>query len=95
MKVIWKYPLITSDEQVISIPKDAKILTVQIQDDVPTIWAIVDPLKPKEDKVIIIRGTGLQYQDQDWDGLNYIGSYQYQFYNGKFVGHVFVRDNNK
>ena len=40
MKQIWKYKL---SESGIEMPIDAEILSVQLQNDVPHIWAMVSP----------------------------------------------------
>jgi len=89
MKQIFKYPLsikatesarddLLSHDTVVfkvSMPKWAKILTIQMQRDTPCIWALVDQESPaKEDRTIEVYGTG-------WDvtypqGLSYIGTFQ-------------------
>ncbi len=40
-KKIFKYPMKTIDFQVIQIPQNAEILTIQAQHETPCIWAIV------------------------------------------------------
>lgn len=45
MKTIYKYPLDVTDRQVIAMPEDAEILTVQVQNGKPMLWAVVDPNK--------------------------------------------------
>lgn len=99
MKVIWKFELQTVDRQVIKMPLGSKILTVQTQNDVPVLWALVDTdMAPQEDKVIDVYGTG---NDVDFlsDGYifpdterEYIGTYQLD--GGSFIGHVFERITN-
>lgn len=42
MKTIWKFPLEVTDEQVLMVPKGAKLLTVQKQDGKPCLWCEVD-----------------------------------------------------
>lgn len=41
-KVIWKFPLYGRFNNLLMMPKDAQILTIQIQNNQPTIWAMVD-----------------------------------------------------
>jgi len=42
MRTIWKYPLEITDRQMLRIPQGPRILTVQIQDGAPMLWAMVD-----------------------------------------------------
>lgn len=55
---IWKYPLAVTDTQSVSMPKGAKILTVQIQRGEACLWALVEPDNPTETRIIEIFGTG-------------------------------------
>ena len=88
VKKIYKYELEVTDEQIIKMPEGAKILCVQVQREIPCLWAIVDTEKKDkpEKRKIVTRGTGhpLSY------GINhteYIGTFQ--LLDGSFVGHVF------
>lgn len=42
MKRICQYPIQITDEQVIELPKDAKILTVQFQKDKAYLYCLID-----------------------------------------------------
>lgn len=86
---IFKYPLMVVDQQTIMMPRGADILCVQMQGEVPTLWAVVDPdwnghPAPEEARTINIYGTGNPMRDPM--GL-YIGTVQ-QF-SGALVWHVF------
>ena len=78
---IWKFP-IGSTEPMVSMPRGAEILTVQVQNGVPTIWALVDTDAPKAKRLIHIFGTG-------WDIPKkihrYIGTWQHD----ALVWHLF------
>lgn len=80
---IYKYPIDIRDEQLVKMPKDAKILTVQMQGDNPTLWALVDEKAEKEYRKIRIIGTG--HPIPDADSLTYIGTIQERM----FLWHVF------
>jgi hypothetical protein len=43
VKVIYKYLLRTVDEQIVLMPPGAEILSVATQNNVPCIWALVEP----------------------------------------------------
>ena len=80
MKTIYKYEL-TSQDASMKLPKGAEILTVQIQDGRPMLWALVDPDNVLEDRVISTVGTGWEVEDN----MKYICTYM----EGYLVWHVF------
>jgi len=47
-KTIWKFTLDLVDEQQVSLPKDAEILSVQVQNGNICLWALVNPEAEKE-----------------------------------------------
>lgn len=81
MITIWKYPLALVDVQEVTMPQCADILTVQVQDGVPCLWAIVDTAYGLTSRKFHIFGTGKPIRD----GLKYIGTFQ----TPPFVWHVF------
>lgn len=42
-KTIWKFPFTVSDEVRVDMPARAQVLSVQLQNGQPTMWALVDP----------------------------------------------------
>lgn len=86
MKAVWKWPLNVVDKQDIFMPAGAEMLTVQVQDGKPCLWAMVDPSLPKERRVLCTAGTGHAIQEET--GLDYVGTYQLE--DGALVFHVFV-----
>jgi hypothetical protein len=93
MATIWKYPLTdhlfgpdgnVTGRPVIPMPGGAEILTVQMQDDEPTVWARVEPNRPLADRVLVIVGTGWEVPA---DAGRYIGTWQTT--TGQFVFHLF------
>jgi hypothetical protein len=81
MKTIYKYPL-TSQDCTLTLPAGAEILTVKLQNDKPTLWALVDTEEDlKFSRHICIVGTGWQVEDN----MEYITTYL----DGHFVWHVF------
>lgn len=83
MKTIWKYPLEVTDEQTIMVPKGGRLLTVQVQNGVPCLWALVDPVALKEPRTLYTYGTGHPVGV----ATAHLGSYQLD--NGLLVFHVF------
>jgi hypothetical protein len=57
-KVIWKFPLLIKDSQVIELPRNFEILTVQVQNRIACLWAMVNPEVATEKIIIEIIGTG-------------------------------------
>jgi hypothetical protein len=80
MKTVYKYELRSQDAS-IKLPKGAEILTVQLQNGIPTLWALVDPENVLEDRFISTVGTGWEVSDN----MKYICTYM----EGYFVWHVF------
>lgn len=93
---IYKYQLeFLVGEQIIRMAKGSTILTIQMQNEHPCIWATVpEPAfgKSGEDefRTFITIGTGIRFEENPKD--IYIGTYQKNFLDGSnFVGHVFER----
>ncbi len=82
MKTIWKYTLLVTDRQTITLPEGATFLDVQIQNGEPQIWALVDPKVLQDDRVIVIHGTGHPVSGD-------VGKYIATFQQPPFVWHVF------
>ena len=80
MKTIYKYELISQDVSM-KLPLGAEILTVQIQDGRPMLWALVTPGNELVDRFISTVGTGWEVEDN----MKYICTYM----EGYFVWHVF------
>ena len=62
MKTIYKYTL-DSHDCTLQLPKGAEILTVQLQNQIPTLWALVNPMTVTEERHICIVGTGWDVED--------------------------------
>ena len=89
MKRIFKYPLPVDDEVVIPMPSGARILTVQAQNNLPCVWAVVTPdAEGMEDRRFRVFGTGHPIPEGT-DSLEYIGTFQ--LHNGRLVFHLFER----
>ena len=86
-KVVWKYPLELIYEQLIDLPVDTQILSVQMQNETPTIWALVDSERPKASCRIRIAGTGHELTTADLpDDADFLGTIQ--FSEGQLVFHI-------
>lgn len=84
---IYKYEFVVVDEFSIEMPKDAKILTVQIQQETSCIWALVNIDNVQQKRYFEIKGTG--WEIKDVEKLNYIGTFQQA--SGLFIWHLFER----
>jgi hypothetical protein len=96
MKTIWKYPLAVMDEQIISMPQGAFLLSVQVQrnrgGNNVCLWALVDDSAPEEGRRIRMVGTGHDASAAVRNiGINrpprFIDTFQLQ--DGDLVFHVF------
>lgn len=82
---IYKYPLNINEYQVVIMPRGAVILTVQIQNGTPCLWAKVNPEEMPEPRRIRIFGTGHELTTEESE--IYIGTFQ--IHGGSLVFHVF------
>lgn len=79
---IYKYPLAITNAQLMYLPEDHKILSVQVQDGQVMMWALVDDERYSDTKYLIeFFGTG---HEVDTEGT-FIGTVQLS----GFVWHVF------
>ena len=93
MKTIWKFSV--PDESVfsLSMPKDSKILTINVQQGDPFIFAMVDSSKTYEFRKFQLIGTGQDIEDiaKAPNNFKYIGTF---FTNDEtLVFHLFEEQN--
>lgn len=55
---IFKYRLKIEEEQIVNMPHDAKILSLQMQGSSPVMWVMVDDAKREASFKIRMTGTG-------------------------------------
>lgn len=79
---IWKFDISKGSPV---MPKGSKILSLQMQDNKPTIWALCDPVAARETRKLIHCSTG---SDCSGDLDKFLGTYQT---NGGLVYHVFEK----
>lgn len=83
---IYKYPIKVTDRQTVSIPGSAKLLTVQVQNGIPCVWAhIRDESDLPRERTLVTYGTGHPAPLTNMDV--YLGTYQLE--GGALVFHVF------
>lgn len=86
-KTIWAFPLSIVDQQQIVLPTDYTILSVQMQDGQPRLWALVDPLASTTSIVIDCPKAGHPIASVG----TFIGAIQYN----SLVYHFFIRNNKE
>lgn len=88
--IVHKYRIELEDEQVITMPEDAEMLSVQIQYGEPHIWMLV-PHKPSKlvDRRFRLFGTGqlIPGEFKKDDNLHYLDTFQIM--GGNIVLHLF------
>jgi hypothetical protein len=87
MKRIYKYPFEINDIVEMNLPKGAEVLSVQCQDDVPCLWALVDPEAKLLKRTFKLFGTGHDIDEAPQDHLSYIATFQQ--HDGLLVWHIF------
>ena len=83
MQTVYKYRLEVQPVQIVKLPLK-RVLTIQIQDGTPCLWALVDTDVPAMPLTIHMAGTGIQ-DGNDYERLKYTNTTQY----GAFVFHWF------
>jgi hypothetical protein len=73
-KEIWKYKL-DMPMLAFAMPAGAEVLCVQVQDEIPCIWGLVNPVAPPKERYFEIKGTGHKI-DGDCSDKKYIGTWQ-------------------
>lgn len=72
MRTIWKYPLCRRSIE-LEMPTGAELLTVQMLDGDPVLWALVDPENPTEKRMFRAFEIG---EGMPNDPGKYIGTFQ-------------------
>ena len=86
MHVVYKYPFCISDVFSLSLPVGAQILSVQLQEGIPTLWARVNTSLSIELREFVVVGTGREIPEVGDDQvLAFIATLQIY----GFVWHVF------
>lgn len=85
-RTIWKFPLLITPLQTVRLSCGSQLLTVDVQDGIPCLWAIVETDAPERDVAIRCRTTGETFDDH--------GSYSHHLgtallRNGEWVYHFF------
>ncbi len=84
MNSVWKFPLRDDPEAILRMPKGAQVLSVQVQEGRPMVWALVDPQEKSVRRKFWIVGTGWNVNP---DGLgSFVGTIQLA---GDLVFHIF------
>lgn len=73
MRTVWKVA-VAPKMNAVALPAGAIPLAVQMQDDVPQMWFLVDPERPKEPRSFLVVGTGQPIPDDV--PLHFIGTFQ-------------------
>jgi hypothetical protein len=74
-QVVHKFPLYSFGHNEVPLPEGAQVLTVQMQDDVPTLWALCHPSSPVRYRKFTVVGTGQAFA-QPVQPLTYVGTVQ-------------------
>lgn len=87
-KEVWKFGLSVGHQE-IEMPADSELLSVQVQNGLPCLWAVVDPSAPKAMVRFRVHGTGHPLEE-DIDEWIWLGTFQ--MHGGGLVFHVFFHE---
>lgn len=83
-KAVYKYDIPSFKASEIQMPEGAQILSLQVQDGRPRIWALVNPeARPKAREFMVV-GTGHEIEREN---IRHIGTWQQM--DGALVWHLF------
>lgn len=90
--VVWKFELeLRSGVQRVGLPRNSKVLSFDVQHDIPCIWALVDPepegVSGVEERQFVLTGTGHTIEVPAGRKLLHVGTALHV--GGTFVWHVF------
>ena len=85
IRQVWKFPLALRYQQAVSMPRGARILTVQMQEEALCLWALCNIQSEPRSRVIAILATGESAPGMC--DLKYISSFQQR--GGEYVFHAF------
>lgn len=86
---IYKYPVSIDDVIRIQMPLQAEFLTLQVQNDIPCLWVLVDPENELEERIFEMYGTGYSIECNSSIERKYLGTFQLR--EGILVYHLFER----
>lgn len=87
MKAVWKYPVPAANTFTVEMPKDAKVLSMQVYEGTPQMWALVDPDAPRISRRFFITETNINHIIYDDD--HFIGTFFMM--GGSLALHLFER----
>jgi len=89
-RAIYRYDLPLDDVVTVAMPFGARVLAVQVQGELPRIWADVQPSNTEEGYRFCVRGTGHPMKGNEG---RYIGTFQ--MHGGALVFHVFEHNGGR
>ena len=88
MKAIHKMVVPIEDQFILDLPRDSKILSLQVQYGTPVLWYECDPNSVEYiARTFRTITTGRDIEDNLFNDLNYIGTYIIA--EDRFVGHLY------
>lgn len=85
---VFKYNLPVQEKSSLLMPEHSQVLSVQVQHEQLTLWALVNPDNEECERKFLIFGTGHEIEEPGQDEYyDYIGTVQAM--GGQLVWHIF------
>jgi hypothetical protein len=84
MRRVYKYPVPVNKVFTLKLPEKAEILTVQMQQDNPKLWVLVEVGQPAITRTFRLAETGYDIEEEN---LVYINTFQVD--SGQLIYHLF------
>lgn len=88
MLKIWKFTIVPEDYQQVEVPVGSYFLSAIEQNDLPVVYALVNPVEPKVKVPILVRGTGHPIDSNILLMYRFLGTVS--THQGNLVWHIFV-----
>jgi hypothetical protein len=74
-RVIWRFPFVINDSVMVLMPKGARVLSVEMVREQPSVYAVVDPDAPPAEVRFRLFGTGHVHSPTDFPST-FVGTFQ-------------------
>ena len=84
MRSVLEFPIAIVAKQIIVMPAGARVIALDVKNDRPFMWALIDPSAPVVERTFVTFATGQQFDEREI-ACNYRGTYVLR---DGTVGHV-------
>jgi len=87
MQTIYKFQITLNDKTTVRVPKNAKLLSAQVQHGIPCVWVMLNTDEEKVDRHLYLATTGNPMPYLKYDEWIFVDTFM--MYDGALVVHLF------